>query len=76
MLIKIYVIVVERTAGDWRRVGPVYRNRDTAKSWVSFVRSAWAGSPAKVKTLRLQVENGSPTAKSLALLDQHGIDPI
>ncbi len=36
-----WMIEVRLTDTKWRRVGTPYRERATARSWLSFVKSAW-----------------------------------
>lgn len=42
-----YAIQVETPNGP-RFVGPVYRSKDVARSWVPFVRAAWHGCRTRV----------------------------
>lgn len=74
MIKEAFIILVEALPGHWKRIGPVYRKRDTARSWLSFVRSAWHGAPTRIKRLPVTVQDGKPTEKCVQLFDRYGID--
>jgi hypothetical protein len=45
---QYYMIEIEVEPGVWKRVGRPYRLAKTARSWLSFVRSAWHAKYARV----------------------------
>ena len=47
-----YRIQVDRF-GEWVNVGPLYRDKETAKGWVSFVKAAWHGMPTRTVKIEL-----------------------
>lgn len=72
---EVYLIMVKTRANTEVRVGPVYRTKSTARSWVQFVKSAWLGAPTRVKTVRVQMAGGKPTEKAkLLFLNKYNID--
>lgn len=48
-----YAIIVEHPLSGPIQVGKLYRTRECAKSWVSFVRTVWHGLPTKVKAVKV-----------------------
>ena len=44
----LYVIEIEIGNNVWKRVGRYYRKRETARSWVTFVKKAWHVYRARV----------------------------
>lgn len=72
---EVYLTMVQTVPGTWKRVGPVYRKKSVAKSWLPFVKSAWLNSPARVKTVRIQTIDGKATdAAKRMMSDLYNVD--
>jgi hypothetical protein len=66
---KVFFTMVHAPYGI-KRVGSAYFKRETAKSWVKFVRSAWHGMRVTVAECPLFYDaEGNLTAESIARLD-------
>lgn len=62
----VYLIQVFTPNGKWTRVGKAYLNKETAKSWVPFVKGSYHGMRTRTKTVRIpRNENGRPTPKAI-----------
>ena len=53
-----------------RRVGPVYRTRESARGWLDFVRGATRCRASVRKCVIRFDKDGKPTAASLKRLDE------
>jgi len=71
----VYFIMIKHPCNGWIRVGKVYSEKETAKGWVSFVKKAWHGLPAKILQCRLTYIDGILDKKSNEKLDKFNIDP-
>lgn len=57
----VFLIMVDGPTG-WRRVGPVYRSKEEAKGWVSFVKASWHGMTTRTRRVRIPLgPDGRPT---------------
>lgn len=56
MITEIFLVLSINHDGEWSRFGPVYLSKETAKSWVPFVKGANRG--AATKTIRVKIERG------------------
>ena len=45
---SVYVIEIQVGDHEWKRVGRYYRKRETARSWLTFVKRAWHVYRARV----------------------------
>jgi len=73
--IRVFFIMVRRPDGGWRRVGPRYRDRAVARSWVSFVGKAWHSKP-RISQCTLTLVDGRLDERSVRVLDEkYNMDP-
>ncbi|MFO0383263.1 MAG: hypothetical protein ACK506_16290 [Pirellula sp.] len=57
--------------GSLSRVGQPYGSLELARSWISFVRSAWRGHELRIVSYTVRFNpDGSPTDKSIRKLDR------
>lgn len=72
----VYFTVAATPHGD-KRMGPAYAKRETAQSWVKFVRKANRNAyRVRVLACRLRWVDGKLDAKSIARLDGFNMDPM
>jgi len=65
----VYFTMILHPESGWTRVGKAYGQRDTAKSWLPFVRKAWRGLRGKISQCTLTYRNGVMEEKSRKALD-------
>jgi hypothetical protein len=59
------------TDGTWFRVGKAYRQKATAKDWISFVRSSWRGHKVRLQSCVVTFSaDGKMSDKSVEELDK------
>ena len=76
-IMKIWVIMVRHPISEtWFRAGPIYRKKETAASWVSFVKSSWRGMTVRVRgiTLRINKRGDISVKMRKKMSDVYGID--
>lgn len=66
----IYLIMIERAAGVWVRTGKPYRTKEVAKSWLSFVKSAWHAKRGKVVEVTVTLVDGQPSQADVERFDR------
>lgn len=47
---RLYAIQIDHPLKGPRLVGPWYRDKETAKGWVPFVKAGWHGVRTRVRT--------------------------
>jgi len=55
-------------SGNWIRVGPAYRRRETAKSWLSLAKNARFARRAKVSRMILPIASPGKTTPQAAMI--------
>lgn len=70
---EIFLTLIKRDDGQWRRVGKYYYSKEAAKSWLPFIRAA-NHCAAKVDRIRVTLENGVPDERSKKMLEKFKID--
>lgn len=66
----VYFIMVLHPTNGWIRHGQPYRNKDAAKSWLSFVSEACGGRRTEVESCKLTYIDGNLDNESINLLDE------
>lgn len=68
---ELWFIMVEKFPGQWSRVGRWHAKKESAKSWVPFVKAAWHGMPTRVVRCPVRyAADGSVAASTRELLDK------
>lgn len=66
----VYFTMILHPESGWIRVGQsAYAKKETAKSWLPFVRKAWRGLRGKISQCTLTYRNGVMDEKSRKVLD-------
>jgi len=68
--VTVYVIMVNHPFKGWTRVGRIYRDKEACKSWVPFVKSAWIGCMTRSRAVKIETEDGKPTAKAVQMMSE------
>ena len=67
---RLFFTMVRHPVTGWMRVGNAYATRKGAQGWLSFVRAAWRGLPARVSQFTLRFVDGALDERSRRVLDE------
>lgn len=72
----VYFRMVSHPSGETIRVGPAYKDKETAKSWGRFVKAAWRGCPVRIEKFTYTLTDGKMSeADKTKLSERYNMDP-
>ena len=74
--LDVWLVMVKKPTGEWGRVGPVYRQKHVAASWVTFVKSSYHGATTRVRYIRIPLIAPGKTTDAMRrkLSEKYAID--